>query len=213
MLKKPTVDIIVIGYNKPELDAKCLKSVVESTTYPYKFTYFNNYNSGFTLTQIWNKLINESKCEYICLLNNDAYPTTGWLTQLMESLLYRKSRGFIGPSTNHCHTVQKSIDTPEKAKKYKNSVVTISQHLSGFCLLFPRTIWKKLNGFDERYTLYGQESDFIDRAQGLGYECWWRQDAFVWHDGEASTKDYDGADLERQKAKKLFWSDRGKNNV
>ena len=187
------------------MDTDCLYSVIANTNWPYKISYFDNYNSGYTLTQIWNKLINESKSEYICLLNNDAFPTMGWLEKLMTSLLYRDSQGFIGPSTNQCHSIQKSIYTEELAAQYKNKVKEINEHLSGFCVLFPRVIWSKLKGFDEKYTLYGQESDFMQRAKDIGYHCWWRKDVFVNHIGEATVKRYcKNSYIERKKAKDLY---------
>jgi GT2 family glycosyltransferase len=203
------VDIIIIGYNNPDLDSSCLKSVISNTTdWPYKITYFDNYNSGYSLTQIWNKLIKDSKCEYICLLNNDAFPTKTWLSKMMKFLLSIKSKGFVGPSTNNCHSIQSSINSEELIKNYLDITVILpaKKHLSGFCLLFPRVIWSKLNGFDERYTLYGQESDFINRAQKLGFNCWWRKDAFVYHNGETTIKKCNiDVNTEREKARKLFW--------
>jgi GT2 family glycosyltransferase len=83
--------------------------------------------------------------------------------------------------------------------------------ISGFCLLFRRSLWLRLRGFDERYKLYGQESDFVDRAQKLGLKVVWRKDAFVYHEGEASVKahSYD-VQAEREKAKRIYWQDRRK---
>lgn len=199
------VDIIIIGYNNPEMDSSCIKEVIKNTDYPYKITYFDNYQSGYTLTQVWNKLIKSSKSEYICLLNNDAFPTKHWLVKLMHSLLEKKSMGFIGPSTNSCHTIQSSVTSEEAAEMFSETVIELDKHLSGFCLLFPRAIWKKLNGFDESYTLYGQESDFIQRAKKLGYKCWWRKDVFVYHLGEATSKKFNiDVEEERKKAKHLY---------
>jgi hypothetical protein len=67
-----------------------------------------------------------------------------------------------------------------------------------------------LNGFDQKYGLYGQESDFIDRGmKELNLFCGWRKDAFVFHHGEASVKAHGtNVEAERQKAKDIYWSTR-----
>jgi GT2 family glycosyltransferase len=67
-------------------------------------------------------------------------------------------------------------------------MIQMKDHLCGFCLLFKKQLWKDLKGFDEKFMLYGQETDFITRAKELGYVNVWRQDAFVFHYGEASCK-------------------------
>ena len=205
------VDIIVIGYDLIKLETTCLSSVLCHTKYPYVLTYYDNYQDEYTLTQIWNKLIDRSSCDYICLLNNDTEVTPRWLTKMVHTLERTPTCGFVGPSTNNCHSPQKEIDTPEKASQYENVAVRMDQPISGFCLLFTRNLWRDLGGFDPKYKHYGQESDFIDRAKHLGYDSFWRKDSFVWHVGEASVKK-SGMDVTaaRNEAKKLYWETRTK---
>jgi GT2 family glycosyltransferase len=213
-MKEETVNIIIIGYNVPKLERTCLKNVHANTTHPYLLTYYDNFNSGLTLTQVWNKLVDYSPCKYICLLNNDTEVSPDWLTLMYEVLgkeIDGKRVGFVGPSTNSCHSRQKEVPTRELALTHKSEIEIMDQPISGFCLLFAKTTWIYLNGFDERYGLYGQESDFIDRAkQDLALECAWRKDAFVYHHGEASIKAH-AVDVaaERKKAKDIYWRDRG----
>lgn len=204
------VDIIVIGYNLPVLEKKCLDSITKNTQHPHTVTFFDNYNSGLTLTQAWNKLISKSKSELICLLNNDTEVFPFWLTRLVKTLVEVPDCGFVGPSTNNCHSPQKGIPTYEEAEQHKNICVKMHDPISGFCVLFKRDTWVQLGGFNEKFTLYGQESDFIDRAKTkLSLHCYWQQDAFVFHHGEASIKAH-GKDIENERAKgrKLYWSTR-----
>jgi GT2 family glycosyltransferase len=156
-------------------------------------------------------LIEASPCEYICLLNNDTRVQEGWLKKLVYTIENIDKCGFVGPSTNNCHSPQKKIPSPEAARKYKNKAVQMKDPISGFCLLFRKSLWEELGGFDPKYKHYGQESDFIDRAHKQGWSSYWRQDAFVYHIGEASVQ-ASGIDVgaARTEAKKLYWSTRKK---
>jgi GT2 family glycosyltransferase len=213
-MRPETVNIIVIGYNVPKLERACLKAVHANTVHPYLLTYYDNFTSGMTLTQVWNKLIEYSPCKFICLLNNDTEVSPDWLTFMMDSLgkeIDGKTVGFVGPSTNSCHSPQKGIPTREEALQHRGEVELMQAPISGFCLLFSRETWHDLHGMDERYGLYGQESDFIDRAKlFLDLVCAWRKDAFVFHHGEASVKAHKvNVAEERQRAKAIYWADRG----
>jgi len=204
-----TVNIIVIGYALPDKEIACLKAVRKNTVHPYLLTFFDNYNSGLTLTQAWNGLIKASPCTFICLLNNDTEAYPHWLERMYESSISIQDCGFIGPSTNMCHSPQRGVSTYQESEKHRGKVIKMKNPISGFCILFKKSIWDLLNGFDERYTLYGQESDLIDRATTHGFYSYWRQDAFVFHHGEASVK-ASKIDIEKERecAKKLYWSTR-----
>lgn len=208
------VDIIIVGYRVPDIELECIETVIHNTKYSYVLTYIDNYHTGYTLTQAWNKLIKASMCDYICLLNSDTAVSEGWLSKMMDTLLSDKQIGFVGPSTNNCHSPQKEVDTECKADvlaSQEDVMEVMKDPISGFCVLFRRAIWEQLGGFNEKYKLYGQESDFIDRAQQAGYKAVWRKDAFVFHHGEVSVKKH-GYDVEteRNRAKKIYWGDRRK---
>ena len=205
---KDPVEIIVLGYNVQVVEEKCFNYLNMNTKYPYILTYFNNFESGKSLTEVWNWLINRSDCEYICLLNNDTRVTPGWLIKLMDTITDKIEYGFVGPSTDNCHSPQKTVSFDD-SRSMGPTIEEMKDPISGFCLLFRKSLWEELNGFDERYTFYGQESDFIDRAQQLGYKAIWRKDAFVWHDGEVSVRKSEmDVDAERQRAKDIYWGDR-----
>jgi GT2 family glycosyltransferase len=189
-----TVNIIVIGYTINEemaqIESDCLESILDNTTdCEYVLTFFNNYKSGSSLTHTWNRLIKESKCKYICLLNSDTIVYPGWLSKQLETLKSSRAYGFVGPSTNSCHSSQNKIPTFEASQKLPpNSVKILSRPICGFCLVFRKAVFLELGCFDERFTLYGQESDLLKRAAKRGYKFVWRQDAFVYHMGGATMK-------------------------
>ena len=206
-------NIIVIGYNLPSVEDECLQSIVHNTKYrPYVLTFFDNYESGLTLTQAWNELIRSSQAEYVCLLNSDTIVYPKWLEKLITTIGRDEWIRFVGPSTNQCHSIQKTIPSYEESQKYEQQAEIVNDPISGFCVLFPKVVWEELNGFDERYDFYGAESDFINRGQTkFGWTCAWRKDSFVWHKGGASIAASEKDEkAERERAKKLYWSERGK---
>lgn len=204
------VDIIMIGYGLPDLEVRCFENVIKNTEYrPYKITYFDNFIPNLTLTEIWDKCIRNSDGEYVVLLNNDTEPKQGWLEKLIQTLTSVEKAGFVGPSTNSCHSPQAQIKTYEEAQKYPNKVQIMKDPISGFCVAFRKDLYEELGGFDMRFAHYGQESDLIERAQKQGYKALWRLDSFVYHVGEASVKKSGiNVQVEREKARKMYWSTR-----
>jgi len=211
------IDIVIVGYRKnkqiEKLEDDCIRSVKNLTSCTHKLVYIDNYKAKMTLTQAWNKMIQASSSEYICLLNNDTVVFPNWLNNMFNTLTSVPNCGFVGPSTNCCHGPQSEIKTYEEAVAISEpKYVKMMQPLSGFCLLFHKKIWNRLGGFDEKYQLYGQESDFLDRAKKrLNMDGYWQRNSFVFHYGETSVK-ASGIDVNeaRNRAKKLYWRDRGK---
>jgi len=203
------VNIIVIGFRLGKIERSCVSAIVANTTFPYVLTYYDNHENEYTLTELWNKLIHASVCNYICLLNNDTEVSPRWLEKLVDTLETNDDCGFVGPSTNSCHSPQSEVGTLLEAERLGKSEVVLPDPISGFCLLFKKSLWEKLDGFDVRYKHYGQESDLIDRAKKLGYKSYWRQDAFVYHIGEASVK-ASGINVvfSRKEALDLYWGTR-----
>ena len=208
---KPLVDIFVVGYGLPEIEGKCLSSVIKHTEWPYVLTFYDNYTAKVSLTALWEAFIDQSKEDFIVLLNNDTEVHPQWLTRMMEVMIRDESVGFCGPSTSACHSPQKNVGTFELAEHNIGKVEYVKDPLSGFCLLMRRRAWENVDGFDLRYNLYGSESDLVDRAHKLGYKSVWVKSAYVFHHGELSIKK-SGMDVEkeRKKAKDLYWSDRRK---
>jgi len=205
------VNIVILGYGLPKIESECIASVIEHTKNPYYISYVDNKNTGKTLTQMWNMMLEISGATYTCLLNSDTVVTPNWLTKMVETLESDNKIGFVGPSTNNCHSPQKTI-TFDQAKEMPRTEEVMKDPISGFCLVFPTMLRNIIGSFNEQYNFYGQESDYIDRAKQEGYKCVWRKDAFVWHIGEASVKTSDmDVKQEREKAKKIYWSNRNGN--
>jgi len=179
------VEIIILKYNTPEFENKCVHSVIDNTEIPYHLTVFDNYPFKCNIGQLWNRLIRQSDSDYICLLNSDTIVAPEWLPKLLETFDKFETVGCVGPSTDNCGNQQKTkVD-----KLFVDfSLAYLGWVLSGFCLVFPKKVWEEVNGFPEDYGFYGQEVNFVDKVVATGYKQIWRTDVFVHHEGSASAK-------------------------
>lgn len=59
-------------------------------------------------------------------------------------------------------------------------------HLTGVCLLLPRAAYEKLGGFDGRFTMYLEETEWQKRMAEAGLDRWLISDANLTHYGAAA---------------------------
>ena len=71
-------------------------------------------------------------------------------------------------------------DSPE----YSNPIET--DYVTGCCLFTSMEVINKLNGFDERFNMYGEDVDFCLRANQERINCYYWPDAKLWHQVSAS---------------------------
>lgn len=200
--ENPLVELIIVRYGAVEYLKQCVEQVLQVTDYPYHLTIYDNYPNDENLSVVWNRLIARTDADYICLLNPDTIPERGWLTRLM-STFDKPKIGAVGAISNTAGGFQGGHQ--KSVKNGQNKALTT---LSGFCLLFPKRIWKEVGGFDERFHLYGEDSLFTARIKKAGYQLIARTDTFVYHYKEKSraVAEARGKDItkERAKANKLF---------
>src|SRR4051812_20927799 len=67
------VEIIILKFKEPEVEAECAKRIIENTNWPFKLTIYDNRQNTASTAKIWNKLIRESTCDYILFIDSDAY--------------------------------------------------------------------------------------------------------------------------------------------
>ena len=173
---KASVEIIVVLYGQPEIEARCLDSVRKHTNLEeHKLTACDNFTRDKNLGALWNELIHASSAEFVCLLNSDTEVTEGWLDSMLATA-EATGAGAVGPMTNRCgygwQVGQPSIG---------NVAV---ETLSGFCLLLRKSAWRDAQGFREAFTFYGQETNFLKRVA----KKFLSRGAFVHHIAGASVK-------------------------
>jgi hypothetical protein len=180
------MNIILIRYNQPETEQKCIDSIKQFTDLnKHTLTIYDNYPKNENLGKLWNRLIEESDDETICLLNSDTIVEEGW-DRLCDALEDPRA-GAVGPITDNCGTKQKGMA--------RGNIEPIND-LSGFCYLFTKKTWRRVGKFPEDMPFYGQESIFNRKLEDHGLKLMVDRRVFIHHD---KGKSCDGSEYEQPK--------------
>ncbi len=207
--------IIVIKYNQPEYEARTIQSIIDYTKFPYDLIAYQN-KKGVGLATAWNKMIEPTDSEYICLLNSDVVVTQGWLTKLISGIDTKKKREIVMPTSNR---VGGGLKTEPPFSRYETNFKKINDFakvhweaipeneryqetdkISGFCMLFRREIWEQ-EPFDERFFLFKEDTEWGHRLKKKhGYKFVWAKGVYIHHYHNVSVqKAVNDRELNREK--------------
>lgn len=201
--KTRRVEIVMLKFNEaPEVIDKAISRIVHNTTWPFKLTIFDNRLNTANTSRIWNKLLKEATCDYVLIMDSDAFVPEGiepcWLTRMMESIEFTP---VVIPMGDNVGGANKATGAePYPASRTANGV------WSGYCFLLD---WHKIyqmygeKPFDEDFYIYGQDSEFAYRTVKQGCAIF-RKDVFVQHMGSYSFKKADEEGLVDREADKLY---------
>lgn len=160
----------------------------------------NEHNQGFSNNV--NKGMLQSKDRDVILLNSDTIVTKGWVDKLFFCAYSKLEIGTVTPLSNSatlcsvpimCQdnkmpdnvTVEEFGEIIERCslKRYPRITVAV-----GFCMYIKREVIENTGFFDaETFQKgYGEENDFCNRAEQLGYIHVMCDDTFIYHKGTAS---------------------------
>lgn len=159
-----------------------------------------------------NAGMRESTAESVVLLNSDTIVTGDWLDRLDHCLAANWQVGLASPLSNAggwqsipylpgpeaaANEMRSDKDTLRAVHAMCNTFrdsysYPVVEQLNGFCLAITRQVLDTIGLFDEEsFPMgYGEESDFVLRAQDAGFLCLVAIDCFVFH---AKTKSYTSA--------------------
>jgi len=193
------VDIIILKYKLPDVESRCMDNLIRHTDWPHKVTWYDARNQTANFSKLWNHLASESTCDYICVMDSDAYVSPNWLGKMMESFtegfyckesavsteyVYPDPVGVVVPITKN------GGGHPIQGKEYtdKTPFLVYEEQVSGFFFLFRKEILNDVGYFDERFYLFGQDSEWMDRVHASRWNIVVRPDVYVAHDVSASIK-------------------------
>lgn len=141
----------------------------------------------------------ERGADWVWILNNDTEVDPSSLGNLVEVAERENQAGIIGaailtPSaTGYSRSGTGSIDF-NKAKTFERGQVDDNaqsiecQWVSGCNMLVRASAFKEMNGFDERFFLYFEDTDLCWRMNQAGWKCLFVPSARINHEGGASTQ-------------------------
>ena len=166
-----------------------------------------------------NRAMEKAGAPFFLLLNSDAFVHDGALQTLIEYSMSQPCVGVIGPRLlNRDGSVQKSayaFPSPWRAwqenlglshlvRNEESKTEKRAPWLIGACLLVRREVWQQVGGFDERFFMYQEETDWQKRIRAAGWEIALEPKSVVTHWGGAS--DSANADDEIQVSPYFFGS-------
>ncbi len=192
------VDIIVLKYKDPEVEEKCILNLVKHTDWPHKITWYDSRNQSANFSKLWNHLTKISTCDYVLIMDSDAYVPEYWLSRMMDSFepdfacrasdrssieVAPQKVGLVVPVTHEygAHTIQ------GLHRKFFGEIPFLARtQVSGFFFLFKKEMFDDIGAFDEEFYLHGQDSEWIDRILDSKWEIVVRGDVYVDHTVSAS---------------------------
>ena len=205
-------DIIIPIWNQLEFTKSCIDHVLNYTRYPYRLILVDNGSDVETKNYLENlkqtqkieinlirneenlgfvRAVNQglevSKAPYVCILNNDTLPGTGWLTELVEFAEKHPDAGLLNPLCNG--HIQRNLSVNEYAKMVssnKDKFMEMNQ-CQGFSMLIKRRLIDKIGYLDERFGIGGfDDTDYSMRVHNAGYRSVCVYSSYVYHREHAS---------------------------
>lgn len=160
----------------------------------------NEVNAGFSNNV--NKGMLYSEDRDVLLLNSDTVVTENWIEKIVKCAYSKPEIGTVTPMSNSATLCSYPImcqdnDIPENwtidslARVVERCSMKVYPRITvavGFCMFIKRETIKKVGLFDaETFERgYGEENDFCNRAEQLGYIHVMCDDTFIYHKGTVS---------------------------
>ena len=193
----PNYSVMVIDNGSTDNTVKMVKekfSEVELLELENNNGFAGGYNRCFTR-------LKDEYSGFILLLNNDTEVDPDILNSFIQAkekygdnnlyggkIVYQNNPELIwyaGGKVNLkyliiSHRGIRQTDSVEYSKPMQTDYIT------GCCLFTSMQVINKLNGFDERFNMYGEDVDLCLRAKAEGINCYYWPDAKLWHRVSAS---------------------------
>lgn len=216
------VALIIVNYNGGQTVIECLESVSRQIFRPHRIivvdnastdtslsiikkrfpeveTISNDVNLGFSVAN--NLAVREAHdCQWVALLNPDAFPDPKWLENLMEVAGEKPEYSFFG-STQIKYEDQERMDGTGdvyhvSGMSWRRDFGCLrSESKRGYdeifspcaaAALYKRDAFLEVGGFDENFFSQIDDVDLGFRLRLSGYKCLHVPNAIVYHIGSAS---------------------------
>ncbi|MGO5543207.1 glycosyltransferase [Blautia sp. HCP3S3_H10_1] len=189
--------VIIINDNSPDPNVKLF---LDSLDYSWLKVIHNDTNKGFSANI--NLGMSQSEERDVVLLNSDTVLTSNWLPKIVRCAYSSSEIGTVTPVSNNatlcsvpnfCEenvlpeniSIDKAAEIVERCSFHEYPQITVA---IGFCMFVKREVIKCIGGFDaETFQRgYGEENDFCNRAEQMGYIHVMCDDTYIYHSGTKS---------------------------
>ncbi|VVC76355.1 N-acetylglucosaminyl-diphospho-decaprenol L-rhamnosyltransferase [Aquicella siphonis] len=199
-------EIIVVDNNSQDDSAAVLKQFGDDIT-----LVLNTDNKGFGTAN--NQAFRLSRGRYLFMLNPDAVCTDEM--NLFHAARFMDAHPQCGLAGTRIvndegqieHTVFYHYPREKQTRADFSSLPGKIATVLGASMLARREVFEKINGFDESFFLYGEETDLCLRIRKAGHEIGYCENVTVRHVGSASEKGNPREEVIRKKkaGKLLFY--------
>lgn len=216
------VAVIIVNYNSGGLLRRCLSAVAGQTRPPDRIIVVDNgstddsleaarrersvaevipleRNTGFAAAN--NRALERCDgCDWVALLNPDAFPEPGWLAALLRGASELPDAGSLASclvrddDTSRLDGIGDAYHVsglvwrvghgaPRPAEQQRREVFAACAAAA----IYRTEAVRALGGFDEAYFCYNEDVDLGFRLRLAGLRCWYIPDAVVRHVGSAVT--------------------------
>lgn len=176
-----------------------------SRTFPKVKIIKNTVNGGYA--KGYNDALKHVDADVLCLLNSDIEVTPNWLTPIIHEFEINTSTDIIQPKIldyknkshfeyagagggfidkyGYAYCRGRIFDTIEKDEGQYNDTTSIFW-ASGACFFIRKSVFNKLQGFDESYFAHFEEIDLCWRACNSGFNTTYVGTSTVYHVGGAT---------------------------
>ena len=158
------------------------------------YGFARGYNRYFTK-------LNDDISEFIMLLNNDTIVDSAILNSFINAkeqfgdnqiyggkIYYRDNPEIIwyagGKVNLKLWCISHRGIRKQDSTEFSNPIQT--DYVTGCCLFTSNQVMNQLNGFDERFNMYGEDVDLCLRAKKAGIQCYYWPKAKLWHNVSSS---------------------------
>jgi len=138
----------------------------------------------------------DAGADYIVLINNDTVSDPGLISALVDAMEADKDAGIAGPKIYYHErpdviwSAGGGVDFGKGWVRHRgirqqdkgrfDSVAEVD-YVTGCCLMFSREVFSFLQGLDESFPMYYEDTDFCTRARKTGYKIIYVPDGKMWH--------------------------------
>jgi N-acetylglucosaminyl-diphospho-decaprenol L-rhamnosyltransferase len=181
-----TYEVLVIDNassdRTPQLVAEC---------YPQARLLANAENLGFG--RACNQGAHVARGELLVFLNPDVIVTPDWLATLARHMREHPDAGIICPTTLYADEERSGTRDwglgIENQHRSQSPTVADTAAVPGCAMMVRRAAWEQLDGFDERFFLYWEDTELCWRAWLLGWRVLEDFEARVYHERGGSAGD------------------------